>query len=295
LTSSSGSDVETSRKTSPTPDGEEEELTVLITITGPEPGAYEAQAHIQQIIGPRISRTVQRIRDVPAHIFPFVAARRADFEAGVGGADVNLSFNAAELEVTVNGDRRFVPQVVEAIKSTIEGLKESLTSIKLPLPKRQHCLLVGRVAEEIMANHQCLVDADGSSDEVKLWGQASDLSTGFMVVREKATSQYVEEFPVPGPVEQTKQILTYLTCVGYVKSLEAAHPGVSVHLPGPATEGDTQPPIINVIGERSTVDATIQKLTEFCGKMVGSTQEVPLDWLVHRFISGKNAKKWVHF
>jgi hypothetical protein len=35
----------------------------------------------------------------------------------------------------------------------------------------------------------------------------------------------------------------------------------------------------------------VRQVSELIGKLIGATHEVSVDWLVHRFITGKNAKK----
>ena len=35
-----------------------------------------------------------------------------------------------------------------------------------------------------------------------------------------------------------------------------------------------------------------KQISELIGKLYGGTREVTVDWLIHRFITGKNAKKY---
>jgi hypothetical protein len=39
------------------------------------------------------------------------------------------------------------------------------------------------------------------------------------------------------------------------------------------------------------MDTVIKQISEFIGKFIGATREVSIDWLIHRVIQGKNARK----
>ncbi|RDB25479.1 Vigilin 1 [Hypsizygus marmoreus] len=285
-----------SGKATPSVD-EEEEATVPVTLTGPQPLAYEAHALLNQIISSKTSKSTQRVRDIPTHILPFIIARRPVFIAVAEGADVNLALNVPGREITVSGDREVVTRVIETIKANIEGISTSLTSLKIALPKRQHRLLVGKAVEEIMAKSKCAViiaNHDDPSEEVTVWGQGTDLPSGLAAVMERANSQYIHEFPLPGPIATSRQILTYMIRVQFAKALTAAHPGVSIFLPTPAVIEKGQTLNVDLVGEKSAVDAVVRKISELIGKLIGATREVSIDWLLHRVIMGKNAKKLFH-
>lgn len=273
---------------------EEDEPMVSITLTGSQPLVYEAQALLNQIISSKTSRSTQRVRDIPAHVLPFVLARRPTFVATAEGGDINLTLNAASREITVSGSREAVIRVVDVIRSTVEGFKTSLTSLKISLPKRQHRLLIGKAVDEIMVKSRCAVvvaDHDDPSDEVIVWGQGADLPTGLGAVMERANSQYIHEFPFPGPIGISRQILTYMIRVQFVKTLTSVHPGISVHLPSPAAVQKAQTLNIDFVGDKTVVDAVVKQVSELIGKLIGATREVGVDWIVHRVIIGKNAKK----
>ncbi|KAF7361713.1 hypothetical protein MVEN_00515000 [Mycena venus] len=286
-------------KVTPSPgDDEEDEITVPVTLTGPQPLAYEAQALLNQIISSKTSKSTQRVRDIPAHILPYVVARKAVFQTAAEPETVGLALNAAEREVTVTGDREAVGRAVESIKSTIEHYANNLTSLKIQLPKRQHRLLVGKTVDEIVAKSRCVVlvaKADEPSDEVTVWGASNDLANGLTAVMEKANSQYIHEFPLPGPITLSKQLLTYITRIQYPKTLSAQHPGVAVYAPEPSIVEKASILNIDIIGNKADVDGVVRKVSELIGKLIGATQEISVDWLVHRFITGKNAKKLKQF
>ncbi|CDO77315.1 hypothetical protein BN946_scf184775.g5 [Trametes cinnabarina] len=285
----------TPQPTSPVDGDEEEEPTVPITIIGPQPLAYEAQALLNEIIATKRSRTTQRVRDIPEHVLPFLLPRRAQFEAAAEGGDITLSLNAGAREITVSGDRDAVTRVIDSIKSAVEFFKTETIPLKLTLPKRQHRLLSGKNAEEIMAKARCAVlvpKPEDPSEEITIWGKATDVGQGVQAVMEKANSAYIHEFPLPGPIALSRQLLTYMVRVNYAKTLASTNPGVQVYTPPVATWERASVLNVDIIGEKPKVDAAVSQFSATIGKLFGGTKEVPIDWLVHRIInSHKNAKK----
>ncbi|KIK92825.1 hypothetical protein PAXRUDRAFT_829588 [Paxillus rubicundulus Ve08.2h10] len=282
----------------PTAAEDEEEPVVPVTITGPQPLAYAAQSMVNEIISARMSKSTQRVRDIPAHVLPFVIARRALFIEAAQGGDINLTLNAPAREITVGGDREAVVRVVETIKGTIESFKSLLIPVKISLPKRQHRLLVGKAVDEIMAKSRCSVvvpKPDEPGEEVLVYGKQEDISAGLGAVMEKANSQYIHEFPLPGPITVSRQLLTYMTHVNYPMILSADHPGASVFTPSAAAVVQGSVLSIDILGEKSVVDAVVRQVSELLGKLIGATKEVSIDWLIHRVITEKNAKNLKQF
>lgn len=122
---------------------------------------------------------------MPAHILPFIAARKPDFESLASGGEVAITVNGND--VHVSGNRESVATVVEAIKAGIEDLKANLTSIKMPMPKRQHRLLTGKAAEEILNKSKCSVQvpkADSGIEEIALWARPADLPGALAAVQQ---------------------------------------------------------------------------------------------------------------
>ena len=302
-------------ETSPSHDDDDEEPTIPVTLTGPQLLAYEAQAMLNQIISAKTSKITQRVRNIPAHILPFVAARRALFMAAANNDNdddavapgdralfmapttdgtITLALNSDTREVTVSGDREAVIRVVEKIKGTIETFESSLTSVKISLPKRHHRLLTGPSAEVVMNKSNCSVlvsKADEHSDDVIVWGHSSDLPAGLSAVMQQANSKYVHELILPGPVDLSKQLASYMNRTQYAKKVKATHPNVEVFLPSHDTQSQTLS--IDLVGDKPAVDTVLKETSELIGKLVGATRDVFIDWLLHRGITGKNFKKCV--
>ncbi|KAL0068793.1 hypothetical protein AAF712_004122 [Marasmius tenuissimus] len=295
------------RETVPTANGvngtndhgdEDDEPTVPVTLTGPHPLAYEAKDLLNQIISSRTSKSTQRVRDIPANVLPFIIAKKSVFEGAAEGGDVKLSLNKADREITVQGDREAVVRVIESIKFTVEDLKTNLKSIKMSLPKRQHRLLVDKAAQDLLAKTNCAVvvaPADDPSDEVVVWGEGNNLVSGLAIVMEQANSKHIHEFPLPGPISLSKRYLTYMTRIQYPKTLSNSNPGVLVFTPSAAAAEKAQSLNLDIVGDKPQVDAVVRQVSELIGKLIGATMEVNIDWLIHRFVTGKNAKKIKQF
>ncbi|KAI6110629.1 hypothetical protein EDD16DRAFT_1239358 [Pisolithus croceorrhizus] len=275
----------------------EEEPTLPITIIGPQPLALEARDMITSIVSARSSRVTQRVKDIPSHVLPFVTVLRSHFLQAAQGGDIQLTLNA-EREVVANGDREAVIRVVEAIKATVQSYKTALNHLKLSLPKRQHRLLAGKAQEDIFVKSKCSVivpDAEDPSEEVTVYGRQEDLSSGLGTVMEMANSQYIHVFPLPGPIALSRQLLTYITRINYSETLNARHPDASVFIPSAATATEASVLNVDIVGEKSVVDAVVRQMSELLGKLIGATKEVPIDWLSHEVIKVKNAEKLERF
>jgi hypothetical protein len=228
---------------------------------------------------------------------PFVKARRAAFEGAAQGAAVSLTLNQSSREITVVGDRPAVIAVIEAIKSTVEEYGSTLQQLPTSLPKRQHRLLTGKNADEIMAETKCAIivaDPDDESNAITVWGKPEDLGAGITAALSKANSQYIHEFPLPGPAATSRQIATYMINIDYPQKLSQEHWGVHVYLPSAAAIAKAQSISLDILGEKTTVDAAVRQVSELIGKLIGAVDEVKADWLLHRTLQGtKNSKKSV--
>ncbi|KAI0695460.1 hypothetical protein BC835DRAFT_1306012 [Cytidiella melzeri] len=292
-----GASPSASGATSPLPgvSEEEEEPTIPITITGAQPLALEAQAMIQEIIASKTSHTTQRVKDIPQHILPFLVPHHARFLQAAEGGDVFLQLNHIAGEISVTGERAAVGRVVELVKSALEYYKVEVKNIKLTLPKRQHRLLTDKGADEVMAKSKCTVivqPIEEPGDEVTVYGRSADLANGLTTVIELANSAYIHEFPLPGPVAVSRQLLTYMVRIDYPKTLSDKYPGASVYAPPQAAINKAQVLSLDIIGEKPKVDEVVREVSQLLGKLIGATKDVAIDWLVHRVInSHKNAKK----
>lgn len=273
---------------------DEQEANIPITIKAARPHAEEARHLINEIIASRTPPLTQKIREIPPHIIPFMTPRRADFEAAAEGREVQISFYVATREITVTGDREGVTRVVEAIRSTAEDLETALTSVSMNFAKRQHRLLTGEAAEEIMEQSKCAVivpKPEDPSEAILVWGLNEDLPNGLTAVIAKAKSVFIHEFPLPGPIQTSKNILTYILRVNFTQTLTTTHPGLNVFTPPPALWDSATTLNLELSGNRNIVDEAIRQTSELIGKLNGAMKDINVDWIVHKIISHKNAKK----
>lgn len=273
---------------------DEQEVNIPITIRGARPHAEEARLLINDIIASRTSNITQKIREIPPHILPFLTPRRAAIEAAAEGRYVQTTLNATAREIIVTGEREGVLRVVEAVKATVDSLGTALTSASINLPKRQHRLLTGKAAEEILAERKCAVivpEPEDSTEAVMVWGGGEDLPHGLAAVITKANSVYIHEFPLPGPIQTSKNILTYILRVNFTDVLTAAHQGLNVFTPPPALWDSATTLNLELSGSKNVVDEAIRQTSELIGKLNGATKDISVDWALHKFVSHRNAKK----
>jgi hypothetical protein len=274
---------------------DEQEANIPITIKAARPHAEEARFLINEIIASRgVSNSTQRIREIPPHILPFLTARRDTFEAAAEGHYIQTSLDAAAREITVTGDREGVAKVVEAVVSIVGSLETELTSASMNFPKRQHRLLAGEAAEEFMAQCKCVVivpEPGDPSEAVMVWGGSEDLTPGLAAVIAKAKSVRIHEFPLPGPIQTSKNILTYIIRANFTEVLTTAHPGLNVFTPPPAVWDSATALNLELSGSKNVVDEAIRQTSELIGKLNGATKDIDVDWALHKFISHKNAEQ----
>jgi hypothetical protein len=240
---------------------------------------------LKQIIASRAPKYKQRVRDIPVHIMPFVSSRYATLASD----QVNLSLNSESREITLTGDREAVGEVVEAVKHMVSELESSVTSIKMSLPQRQHRLLTGAYADDVMKTSNCAVFI-GQGAEVIVWGHSPDLAAGLTAVMAQANSKYIHEFVLPGPVELSKQLATYFARIHLDRFIKSKHSDVETFLPSPQSESESLS--IDLVGNKPEVDGSVKVVAELIGKLIGGIREVSVDWLLHRVIIGKNAKRY---
>ncbi|KAG9123017.1 hypothetical protein FRC07_000352 [Ceratobasidium sp. 392] len=271
---------------------DEEEPTQPVSVTGPLSSVNDAIAELNIVIASKTSRITQRVRDVPAHVYPFVRGRQAEYEALAEAENsfVTLTFTNSTRELSVNGDRPGVVKVIETVKANVTELEESLNNLVMSFNKPQHRLLVGDFGDELMESTKCAVTlpTDPDSKEVTIWGLQDDLPNGLQAVMKQATSKYTESVSIPAP---SAPIHDYLLRTNYFgKTMAPAHPGVQAHAT-PRGKGHA----VDFIGEKPAVSAAVKDLKKVFSDLEGSTREVEIDWLVHKFLVGKSGKKIKQF
>lgn len=176
-----------SRTGSPLPaSDDDEEPTLPVSVTGPSSSVNEAINDINAIIAVKMANVTQRVRDIPAKLFPFIEGRKSQYEeiASEEGAYVSITLSSTSRELSASGDRPAVIKIIETVKANIQELDESLGSVSMTLPKPQHRLLLGDFRHELMESSKCVVSlpSDPDSKEVSIWGLQEDLPQGLQAV-----------------------------------------------------------------------------------------------------------------
>ncbi|CAG7854693.1 Protein SCP160 AltName: Full=Protein HX [Serendipita indica DSM 11827] len=280
---------ETSRSVSPAPAGsvDENEPTIPITISGPASMVHEAQAMIQDIISERTSRSTQKVKIVPEHVYPFVLSRRPDFLRVANGAEITLARDDATKEIIVSGDREAVANVVESIRSCANFYEGDVNQVKIALAKRQHRLLDAKAQDQIFQKSKCSVVVPSPSDpseDVIVWGKAANLGGGLQAVMERANSQHTHSLPIR---QHPSHVLTHIHRSGYGKTFGSTHSAVDVHFPSPFSGIST----VDFAGERAAVDAAQKELVAYLKLLEGATRAIEVDYLIHKILQAKAAKQ----
>ncbi len=225
-------------------------------------------------------------------MLPFILAKLPKYQS----EEITLALNEPGREAVISGERETVVRTIGQIKDDVTDWEQSLENISLSIPKRQHRLLLGQGAEELMAKTKCAViptPFDEPGDLVTVWGKSDDISVALGAVYEMARSKHSAEVVLPGPLTYASQITTYLTRSAYLKSLSTSHSGLSIYVTSPALAQKTGGVHVEFLGEKAEIDEVVKELNELIRKLEGALREVEIDWLVHKTLIGKNGKKSV--
>jgi hypothetical protein len=273
-------------------DEDEEEATVPITISGPSSLAEDVRTEIQAIISSKKSKLTQRVKEVSAHVVPFIAFQKEEFASD----DVTVTISDKDGEVTVAGDREAVIKAVDAIKARVAQLTESLESTTMTIPKRQHRLFYGPAAASLLAKTRCVVIPVASTepgDEITIWGFSDDISGALGAVFEQARSKTVAQFALPGPIAYATQIRTYITRSGYMRTLLADNLGVEAYVsPAELSEKIGSVFVDFISADKAKVESAKKELASLIRNLEGALREVEVDWLVHKTLIGRAGKKY---
>ena len=102
-------------------------------------------------------------------------------------------------------------------------------------------------------------EPEDPSEAVTAWGGNEHLPDGVAAVIAKASSVYIHEFPLPGPTQTSKNILTYILRANFPEVLTTAHPGLNVFTPPPALWNSATTLDLELSGSKNIVDDAIRK------------------------------------
>lgn len=292
---------------------------IAVVVEGDEVNAHQAVKMIQAIVAERTSRTTHRLSTIEHIFYPFIAgpkgANASKLEADVGGGDVSIRVppraaflppkdggaddeeprRERDLSIIVNGDRERVLTVVQAIEAQVDEMRRTFRSLSISVPKRQHRLLVGDAANDILAKTQCSVELaaqDDPSDGVTIRGPQAQLPVALTSVMEKANAVKVDLVDLvaahraaPNALDHAKNLLRWLQFCGKLPRKD----GVQVHLPRPAIIESTGAVHIEIVGSDQIavgeVRATLDDLVK--GTPPSFIDTVDVDPLLHSLLVGK--------
>ncbi|CAE6430863.1 unnamed protein product [Rhizoctonia solani] len=277
---------------SPMPADEDEEPTQPISFTGPLSSVVNAIAEIESIISTKTAHITQRVRDIPSKIFPFVEGRVSEYEqaANNDGSSITVSPTVESHEISVTGDRPAVVKTVEQIKKDVAEFENLLTSISKRVPKPKQRLLQGDFVQMLMTTAKCAIELpdDPENEHITIWGLEDDLPNGLKVINDQGSSKHTETISIPSP---SGPICEYLVTTAYFGSIWGPKfPGVEAY-PVPRGKGH----VIDFVGEKDAVAPVVKDLNKLFQDLAGSVRQVGIDWLLHKPLAGKFAKKIEHF
>ena len=118
--------------------------------------------------------------------------------------------------------------------------------------------------QQIMAASKCPVvvpSSDDSNDEITIWGQSTDLSSGLTEVMQHANSKYIHEFPYPRSYVYFPQSGK---SISYDKTLKDKNSGVAAFLP--TITQDRLSYGIDLVGEKPDIDSAVCRVSKAIGK-----------------------------
>ncbi|CAE6403126.1 unnamed protein product, partial [Rhizoctonia solani] len=277
---------------SPVPADEDEEPTQPISVTGPLSSVVAAIAELEAIISTKTAHITQRVRDIPPKIFPFIEARASEYEqvANNDGSNVMVNSTVETREISVTGDRPAVVKAIEQIKKDVAEFESSLTSISKRVPKPKQRLLQGDFVQTLIATAKCAIELpdDPENENITIWGLEDDLPNGLKAINDQGSSKHTETISIPSP---SGPICEYLVTTAYFGSIWGPKfPGVDAY-PVPRGKGH----VIDFVGEKDAVAPVVKDLNKLFQDLAGSVRQVGIDWLLHKPLAGKFAKKIEHF
>ncbi|KAG8886137.1 hypothetical protein FRB97_007175 [Tulasnella sp. 331] len=281
-------------------DDEDDEPTVPITITGPAPLVESAIVDLRAIIGVRAKATTRRIKDVIPHILPFVATNFYAIEQQVSEAHpdttISISANRHDKEIVLMGGKVAVLAAIERIEEAMAAWGPKLSSVTVTVPRSQHrFVLDGYGPEELFNESEVVVLPPQQGEGLTLWGEPAKLGAALSVVLQKASSQHVTSYDLPGKGDQPKHAHAYIVRTSYLHDLACTHPDVTVHVTPDDEIERTGKATLDFVGDAAKVAPAVAEVKALMKKLDGGLKEIEVDWLVNKVLIGRQGKKIKQF
>lgn len=140
---------------------------------------------------------------------------------------------------------------------------------------------------------QVVVLALQQGEGLTLWGEPTKLGGALGVVLQKAGSQHVTSYNLPGKGDQPKHAHAYIARTSYLRDLAATHPDVTVHVTPEDEIEKTGKVSLDFVGDAAKVAPAVNEVKALMKKLDGGLKEIEIDWLVNKILIGRHGKKCV--
>lgn len=168
-----------------------------VTIYGTKEGIDKARLEINQIVLERSKLATERI-SIPKRFYPFINGTNngnINRIREMTNAKVNIPpGNVDSEEIIISGEKEGVYQALEIIQKIYEDTKKSSSSLNLPIPKSQHCYVIGAKGSgiaEIFEKTGVSIEMpsqESDDDTIVLFGPNEALAPALSMVIQKSES-----------------------------------------------------------------------------------------------------------
>ena len=279
---------------------------VEVTIEGDEVNAQQAQARLEALVAERTSKLTQRITDVDVLYYPFIAGARnahaAHLAETVGRGEVSVHVpprgallahdageRARDVAIIVSGERDAVGAVASAIRAEAADFKAHFRTLTMTMPKRQHSLLVGEHAADVLASTGCAIELPSvhdASDTVTIRGPPQQLPHALTAALEKASAMSVQTLDLAA-MHAADGEAHARHLVRWLAQRAPRTPSVQVYYPR-----ENAPVVVEVVGTDATAVARHHAELEALARPVDASlvRVVELDPLAHGMVIGKKGQ-----
>lgn len=278
-------------------DGDDEEATIPITVSGPAPLVDNAISMIQDIIDIKTSKITQRVKDIPAHVFPFLVPKIEELTNNAYHENpykiLNVDTREQSGEIVCSGDRVVVTPTVEALKEAKQELEENLQSITLSMSRAQFPYILEPIfASELLTEFGAVaVPLDDDQAGLMIYGREG-LGNALSRILAKSQERHSHSWLVRGHnLDKSIALLEYLVRSGTVSDIESQDASLSLHVPTVAESRKRGNVALELIGDRAPVVKTaVGQLEKKAAAISDGLQGIELDPIVLKVLKSKHGK-----
>ncbi|KAG8923857.1 hypothetical protein FRC01_012232, partial [Tulasnella sp. 417] len=276
---------------------DEDEVTIPITVSGPAPLVDNAISMIQDIIDIRTSKVTQRVKDIPAHVFPFLGPKIEELRTKAYEENpykiLNIDPREQSGEIVCSGDRVVVAPTVEALKEAKLELEENLQSITLSMSRAQFPYILEPVFAQELLNEFGAVAVPLQDDQAGLmiYGREG-LGNALSRILAKSQERSSHSWLVRGSnLDKSIALLEYLVRSGTVSEIESQDASLSIHVPTVAETKKRGTATLELIAERAPpVKTAVAQLEKKAGAISDGLQGIDVDPIVIKLLKNKHGK-----